>query len=256
LLLQKMTMLEQQRATAQAKINSLMQRAPESPLPPTMDVHQAELRYSLDELYALAAAHDTGLMRASRMIEKGQVGVAMAQREFRPDIGVAYMYQQRESMADMHGVTVSVNIPIFQKAKQREGVMEANESLISAEKEKASRLNEVRFEIKQQYLAAKASEQLLSLYTKAVVPQSSLALESSMAAYQVGNVDFLSLLANFTTLWSYETDYYRQLADYQTALASIEALTGSDVTERSTDASAKPNAPVGSANNVSPKESK
>jgi outer membrane protein TolC len=190
------------------------------------------------------------------MIEKGQVGVAMAQREFRPDIGVAYMYQQRESMADMHGVTVSVNIPIFQKAKQREGVMEANESLISAEKEKASRLNEVRFEIKQQYLAAKASEQLLSLYTKAVVPQSSLALESSMAAYQVGNVDFLSLLANFTTLWSYETDYYRQLADYQTALASIEALTGSDVTERSTDASAKPNAPVGSANNVSPKESK
>jgi hypothetical protein len=51
-----------------------------------------------------------------------------------------------------------------------------------------------------------------------------------MAAYQVGNVDFLSLIANFTTLLDYETDYYRQLADYQTALARIESLTGSDVT--------------------------
>jgi outer membrane protein TolC len=51
-----------------------------------------------------------------------------------------------------------------------------------------------------------------------------------MASYQVGSVDFLSLLDNFTTLLDYETDYYRQLADYQTALARIEALTGTDVT--------------------------
>jgi hypothetical protein len=51
-----------------------------------------------------------------------------------------------------------------------------------------------------------------------------------MASYQVGSVDFLSLLANFTTLLDYEMDYYLQLADYQTALARIEVLTGSDVT--------------------------
>jgi outer membrane protein TolC len=92
-----------------------------------------------------------------------------------------------------------------------------------------NRLNEVRFELKQQYLAAKASERLLTLYSKGVVPQSSLALESSMAAYQVGNVDFLSLIANFTTLLDYETDYYRQLADYQTAIARMESLTSTGI---------------------------
>lgn len=230
LLLQKLTMLEQQHATAMARINTLLQRAPESPLPLAADVEAATLRYSLDELYTLAATHDTAVERNDRMIEKGRVAIAAAQREYRPDFGVSYMYQQRDSMADMHGVTVSVSIPIFYKNKQRHGVMEASEALIGAERERAGRLNEVRFEIKQQYLAAKASEQLLSLYARAVVPQSSLALESSMAAYQVGNIDFLSLLANFSTLWSYETDYYRQLADYQTALAGIEALTGCDIT--------------------------
>ncbi len=117
----------------------------------------------------------------------------------------------------MNGVTVTVNIPVFYKSKQRQGVAEASEELDQREKMRDNRLNEVRFELKQQYLAAKASERLLSLYSKGVVPQSSLALESSMAAYQVGNVDFLSLIANFTTLLDYETDYYRQLADYQTA---------------------------------------
>jgi outer membrane protein TolC len=230
LLLEKLTMLEQQRATAQARINAFLVRSPESPLPPAADVEPETITHSLDELYALAATNDTAVLRNQRMVERSRLGIALAQKEYRPDIGVGYMYQQRAGLPDMNGVTVTLNIPVFYKSKQRQGVAEASEDLISAEKMHDNRLNEVRFELKQQYLAAKASERLLTLYSKGVVPQSSLALESSMAAYQVGNVDFLSLIANFTTLLDYETDYYRQLADYQTALARIESLTGSDVT--------------------------
>jgi outer membrane protein TolC len=200
LLLEKLTMLEQQRATAQARLNAYLVRSPESPLPPAAEVEPAAITRSLDELYALAADNDTAVLRNQRMVERGRLGIALAQKEYRPDIGVAYMYQQRSGLPDMNGVTFSVNIPVFYRSKQRQGVAEASEDLISAEKMHDNRLNEVRFELKQQYLAAKASERLLTLYSKGVVPQSSLALESSMAAYQVGNVDFLSLIANFTTL--------------------------------------------------------
>jgi cobalt-zinc-cadmium efflux system outer membrane protein len=84
--------------------------------------------------------------------------------------------------------------------------------------------------LKQNYLAAKASENLLKLFSQGVVPQSSLALESSMSAYQVGNVDFLTLIGNFTTVLNYQTDYYRELANYQTSLARMEAVTGADLT--------------------------
>lgn len=230
LLIEKLTMLEQQRATAQARINVYLVRSPESPLPPAAEVQPATMRYSLDQLYALAAANDTAVLRNKTMVEEGRLGIALAQKEYRPDIGVSYMYQQRSALPDMNGVTFSVSIPVFYKSKQRQGVAEATATLLSAEKMRDNRLNEVQFELKQQYLGAKASERLLTLYSKGVVPQSSLALESSMASYQAGSVDFLSLLANFTTLLDYETDYYRRLADYQTALARIEVLTGSDVT--------------------------
>ena len=230
LLIEKLTVLEQQRDTAQARLNVFMVRPPESPLPPAGQVERATFRYSLDELYALAAENDTAVLLNKTMVERGQLAVALAQREYRPDIGVSYMYQQRSALPDMNGVTFTVNIPVFYKNKQRQGVAEASEDMLSAEKMRDNRLNEVKFELKQQYLGAKASERLLTLYSKGVVPQSSLALESSMASYQVGNVDFLSLLTNFTTLLDYETDYYRQLADYQTALARIEVLTGVDVT--------------------------
>jgi cobalt-zinc-cadmium efflux system outer membrane protein len=230
MLLEKLTVLEEQQGIAQARINAFLVRSPESPLPPAADVEPATLTRTLDELYALAAENDTAVSRDQRMVERGHLAVALAQKEYRPDIGVSYMYQQRAAQPDMYGVNVSVSIPVFYKSKQRQGVAEASEGLMSAEKMHDNRLNEVRFELKQDYLAAKASERLLTLYSKGVVPQSSLALESSMASYQVGTVDFLSLITNFSTLLNYEIDYYRQLADYQTALAQIEVLTGTDVT--------------------------
>ena len=233
LLIEKLTVLEQQKETAQARINTFLLRAPEAPLPPAAEVEPATMKYSLDELYALAGDNDTAVQRNQRMVERSRLSVALAQKQYRPDLGVSYMYQQRTAQPDMNGVTFSVNIPVFYRSKQRQGVAEASENLISAEKMRDNRQNEVRFELKQQYLAAKASERLLTLYSKGVVPQSSLALESSMSSYQVGNVDFLSLVANFTTLLDYEIDYYRQLADYQTALARIESLTGSDVAGQS-----------------------
>src|SRR3974390_1577227 len=63
LLLQKITVLEQQRATAQARLNTLVARAPESPLPPAADVGIAAPTESLESLYSVAEANDTSLMR-------------------------------------------------------------------------------------------------------------------------------------------------------------------------------------------------
>jgi outer membrane protein TolC len=170
------------------------------------------------------------------MVQRSAVAVSLAKRDYYPDFSVGYMYQQRPGMPDMNGATFGVNIPIFYRTKQREAVRQATEERISAERSRDNRQNELNFELKQQYLSAKASDQLLRLYSQGVVPQSSLALESSMSAYQVGNVDFLTVLGNFTTLLNYQVDYYRELANYQTALARIEALTGTDpsVTKQTT----------------------
>jgi outer membrane protein, heavy metal efflux system len=234
MLMQKMAILEQQRATAQARLNTLLLRAPESPLPPAEEVQPTALHYSLEELYALAAENDTGVQRETRMVERNQLAVTLAEREYRPDIGVGYMFAQRPDLPEMHAVTFSVNVPVFYKTKQREGVAQASEELASEEKSRDNRLNELKFELKQQYLAAMAAEQLMNLYSKAVVPQSSLALESSMSSYQVGNLDFLSMLTNFTTLLNYETDYYRQVADHQIALTRMETLVGVELTTAET----------------------
>lgn len=231
MLLQKLTTLDQMRATAQARLNALLARDIDAPLPPAADIpKQAPLNYSLDELYKLAQQNDPEYQRMQKMVERNQLAINLAQKEYRPDLSVGYMYQQRPMMPDMHGLTFTVNIPVFYKTKQREGVRQAKEEELSSTAARDNRQNELYFDLKQNYLAAKASENLLNLFSQGVVPQSSLALESSMSAYQVGNVDFLTVLSNYTTILNYETDYYRELANYQTALSRIEALTGTDLT--------------------------
>jgi outer membrane protein TolC len=231
LLLQKLTTLEQQQATAQARLNTLMARVPEAPLPPAADIaSQSPLNYSLEDLYKLARQNDPEYQRMEKMVERNQLAVNLAQKDSRPDLNVGYMYQQRPLLPDMHGLTFTVNIPVFYKMKQREEVGQMKEEELSASSARDNRQNELYFELKQNYLAAKASDKLLKLFSQGVVPQSSLALESSMSAYQTGNVDFATVLGNFTTVLNYETDYYRELANYQMALVRLEALTGADLT--------------------------
>ena len=231
ILLQKQTTLEQQRATAQARLNTLLARDPEAPLPPAADVGgPSPLSYSLDELYQLARENDPEYQRMQKMVERNQLAINLVHKDHLPDFNVGYMYQQRPDMKDMHGFTFSVNIPVFYKSKQREGVRQAEEEGLSASSARDTRQNQLYFDLKQDYLAAKASENLMKLYSQGLVPQSSLALESSMSAYQVGNVDFLTLIGNFTTVLNYQTDYYRELANYQTSLARMEAVTGVELT--------------------------
>jgi cobalt-zinc-cadmium efflux system outer membrane protein len=231
LLLQKLTVLEQQEKTAQVRLNTLLYRDPEAPLPPPSPVQKSELTYTAESLYQLARENDTGLQGAQRMIERNQYAVSLAQRDYLPDFRAGYMYQQRPDLPDMHGFTVGINVPIFYKTKQRQAVVEATQNLASVKSERESRQTELYFQVKEQYLMAKSSDELAKLYSQAVVPQSTLALESSMAAYEVGTVDFLNVLTNFLTVRDYEVNYYRELSNYEIALARLEPLVGVELTK-------------------------
>jgi outer membrane protein TolC len=231
LLLQRLTVFEAQKETAQVRLNTLSYRDPEAPLAAPASFEPAKIEHSLDELYTLAREQDTGLQREQRMVERDQYAVNLAQKDYLPDFNLSYMYQQRPDLPDMHGFTFTANIPIYYRTKQREGVREASAQLASSQRSKENQQTELFFAVKQQYLLAKSSEQLLKLYSQVIVPQSSLALESSMASYQVGTVDFLTILTNFTVVLDYEVSYYRELANYQMALATLEPLVGVELTK-------------------------
>ncbi|MDR3723474.1 MAG: TolC family protein [Terracidiphilus sp.] len=227
--MERIEQLALQREMARAELNAALQQPPDTELPPAEESKVTPLRFTLDELYALAEANDTGLAKNKITIERGKQSVALAERQYRPDIGVGYMYQQRTDQPDMHGVTVTVSLPVFWKTKQREAVAEAVATEHGAESMQANQRNAVRTEVRKQWLAISSADRLLTLYNKAITPQSELALESAFSAYQANKLDFQSLLSNVSTQLEYKTNVARELADRQSAIARIESLTGQEI---------------------------
>ena len=113
LLLQRLTVLEQQRKTAQVRLNTLLARDPETTLPPATNIQQASLNYTLDQIYQLGRENDPGLHRQQQMVLRNERAINLAQKDYYPDMNVAYVYQQRPGLPDMNGFTFTVNVPVF-----------------------------------------------------------------------------------------------------------------------------------------------
>ena len=227
--LQTLTMLGQRRLTLVAKLNSLLLRPPEAPLGALAPVEKSPLAYSLDELIERGVDNSPEIRRQQEGIEQSQYAVNLAQRDYLPDFRVGYDYWQRPGMPDMNGFNAGINVPIFYRSKQREEVKEARFMLEGAKQSREAIRATLQFQVQQEYLHAKTSDQLLTLYTRALVPQSALTLESSLAAYQTGTLDFESLIANFTSVLQYEINYYEELANYQKSLVNLEQITGAEL---------------------------
>lgn len=229
--LQRLTILRQRRRTLEAQLNSLLVRPPDSPIGPLAPLDKTVFAYSLEELLQKAVDNFPEIRRQEQLIEQNQLAVNLAQKNYYPDFSVGWDYQNRPDFPEMFGLRFTVNLPVFYKSKQRQAVGEASASLAAARHEREAVRTALFFQVKEQYLMAKASEELLTLYSKAIVPQSTLALESGLAAYQVGTLDFLSLSSSFTNVLEYEINYYEELANYQKALARLEEITGIELTK-------------------------
>jgi outer membrane protein TolC len=127
--------------------------------------------------------------------------------------------------------TAEVRLPLYFWRKQRYGSEEAYARLSEARANYRSTKQELVFMVRDQYLTAKASERLLKLFESGTLPQAHLALESTTSAYEVGKVDFLSLLNSLTSVLALEKQYYQELARHEQALARIEPLVGRELTQ-------------------------
>jgi outer membrane protein TolC len=225
-LAERQTLLEQTRQTLVAQLNSLRDAPVDAPLGSLLEVRPSTLALSFDDLLAAAQASFPALKRQQALVEANRFAVELARKEVRPNFTLGYTYMQRAGLPDMYGITFSTSLPLFHRAKQDQAVAEAAANLESERRMEASERAGLRYRVKQEYLQAQAADQLLKLYAQGIVPQSTLALESSLASYETGTTDFLTVLSNFTTVLDYELGYCQQLATHEKALARLEELTG------------------------------
>ncbi|MBZ5582490.1 MAG: TolC family protein [Acidobacteriia bacterium] len=227
----RLVKLEQQRAASEAEIGSILNRRPGSALGRTEPVNPKDFTVTLEELYAAAEHNSPMLGRERKMIERSELAVNSARKEYYPDVTLTGGYFNQGSMPPMYQFQASVKVPLYFWRKQRAGVNEQVDMLSQARRTFEATDQSLHYRIKDDYTMAQASFKLTKLYAQTVVPQGNLALESSLSGYETGAVDFLSVITNYTTVLDYEMNYYDEALNYALALSRLEEMTGRPLTD-------------------------
>jgi outer membrane protein TolC len=126
----------------------------------------------------------------------------------------------------MYAPMVSATLPLYFWRKQQPELDAARLNLSSARNMRDSTSSTVRYQVKEAFTTATTAEKLANLYGSAIVPQSRLALDSAIANYEVGKIDFLQLIDASMSLLEYQLKYYESMVEFHKALARLEPLVG------------------------------
>jgi outer membrane protein TolC len=208
-------------------LNGLLYRAPDTPVEMQVTFDATPIPVDVHQLRTLALERYPGLRRDEQIIQRGQQGLQLARKEVRPDFAVNLTTQKLVGgMPWTYGVDVMVKVPLFWQRKQRPMIAEAAAALDAGRRMRENTLAQTQSAVTQAHVMASTAERLTRLYTDSILPQARLTLESSIAAYQVGAADFLTLLMNVTSVLANELNYEQQQAQYRFALARLEPYVG------------------------------
>ena len=70
------------------------------------------------------------------------------------------------------------------------------------------------------------TSELLKIHREGLAPQARSAFQSGLASYQSNKQDFQAVLTSFLDVLHLDEEYWQNLAEYQTAIARIEQITG------------------------------
>lgn len=213
----------------QARINLLLDFPADKPLGMPQDQGVESLPVSLEELRKAAEKNSPMVKEAALMVEEGGKMVALGRKELSPNFVVGAGWEFKGRLPSMYEVMVGFEIPLYRKTKQSKMLEETLVRLESSKSGLLSMKNDVTFMVTEDYLKARSAESLIKLYKDKIIPQASLTVESSLASYQVSKTDFLALLADINTYFSYQMAYYKELAELWSSIARLEEYSAKEI---------------------------
>ena len=220
------------RRGAAARLNALLDRPTDTPVPPPVAGELPGTVPPVAELLGRAEASRPALERDRLAVHRAETRAQRAGREIWPDLMLGAAYGQRTLGGDvqrMASFTVGFELPIFAGRRQLRMRDEAEALAAMARAELAETRADVGARLGELVAELDRARELIRLYRDEVLPQARTTVESAFASYRVGSVDFRTLVNAQTTLDRYEDEFHRWVADYGGALVELEAVIGGDL---------------------------
>lgn len=246
--------LRQQRTSAEAMLNNLLNRAPATPVPSpeSFDVRQVDT--TLAEMMSRAAAANPELRRLANQIDRDREAVELARLAYWPDFNVGFEWmhmkpreafrpppnpqtgkrpafsRMSEEGTDNWAIMFGFNLPIWYE-KIDAGIREARAKASASAHEYASAKNMVHFRIEEALAGVEAQRELAVLFDSTIVPQARQAYEIARAGYKVGKSDFQFVIDNWQKWLAFEIQYHRAVGELERSVADLEQAIGLSLEE-------------------------
>ena len=238
-IINRLKILDQQRVSLVARLNTLMDRPPEEPLPTVGQLDLPQMTLNLEELYDLGERNRQELKAVMARIEKSEQSIDLAKKDYWPNVTLSagminvggrndpagLLLPPPDNGKNAFNFSVGINIPI-RRDKYNAGVLEATEGLIANRKQYLNIRNEMEFSIRDQAIRIETLREQVELFEEVLIPQAEEALRSTESAYETGQLGALDLLDSERVLLELRLINARYYADYLRALANLERAIG------------------------------
>lgn len=213
-----------------ARLNAFLNRASDADVGRTrLPVFPAQLP-DPDSLVALALERRPMLKAGQEEVRAADAAYTLARREIWPDLQFGLIYGQRP-MPDggtdrMASFMLGFNLPVFAGRRQLQMRQETRAMREMARADLAAMEADTRGRVGVAYADLRQARQLRDLYRVTLLPQARATVTSSLAAYQAGQINLMTLLDAQMTVNRYRQELYRLDAAEGQGWAELEMLTG------------------------------
>ncbi len=234
--LEKLYILQQQRESAVAQMNALLDQDPMTQVGKATLPAKPALKNTLVELVNLAVQNRQAVKEAEAMVSKTHYSKRLAQLAYLPDINVGFEYTRVGSGMttepndgkDTWMFPLKVNLPIWQNRIIPE--IQGAQKLEEAQRAKLiAAKNQTFFEVKDAFYRYETSSKITDLYEMAIVPQAKLALSADQAGYESGKTGFLDLLDSERVYLNAKLSQVQSYTEALKAYADLAWATGLDL---------------------------
>ena len=238
---QRRLMLEAEEKSRRAALNRLRARPLDEGIETGVTIRDLPALAQLEGFFsAELAALDSPELAALRVAaQRAERSVAVAEKDYYPDLTVGAGLMMRGSMPPMWQVTLGAPLPVYAASKQSRAVAE-NRAYADAARHEAAALEQLlALRTAERQAVFESLRQSVALYEHGLLVQSQATTESTLAQYEVGKVSFASVLEATAGLIADQEGFLESVASAHRVLIAQA--------ERSLEATAMPSAAGGAA---------
>jgi len=227
--------LKKRRRTLTDQINELLNREQFMAVEPQNRLDFLNLRLDSARITSKALEKNPQIQAKKAEIGIAEVDTKLARKDYWPDMDVMLAYGQRDEdmtgrdLPDFFSAQIVMNIPLWYKTRQDPKLTASLKDLDAAEKSHRNLLKRLPFRVDALITEINDLQKNYKLFTDALLLQADQWARSSQIAYEVGSIEFNTMLNAQIRLLQFELQAEKYLFDIYRKRAELEELLGGPI---------------------------